>query len=58
MLGMPANCLRKYCVPVTAGAEPSVTCCQLPSEKFTANQSEAMEEVEENVFHCWVFMMG
>ena len=55
---MPVKALRKYCVPVIAGAEPIVAAVQAVSAKFTAVQSEAMEEVEASVFHSCVFITG
>ena len=58
MSAMPVKVLRKYCVPFMAEAEPIVAAVQLLSPKPTVFQSEAMEEVEANVFHSWVFMMG
>ena len=55
---MPVKVLRKYCVPLMAGAEPIVAGVQLLSPKPTVFQSEGMEEAEANVFHSCVFMMG
>ena len=58
MLGRPVNVLRKYCVPETAGAEPSVTAFQLPSAKLAVFQSAAMLDEEEVIFHSTFFMTG
>ena len=58
MLGRPVNVLRKYCVPETEEAEPSVTDCQLPSEKFSEYQSFEIEESVASIFHCAPFVTG
>ena len=58
MLGRPVNVLRKYCVPDTAEAEPSVTDCQLPSEKFSVFQLGSTLLVDMYIFHCAPFVTG
>lgn len=52
MPAMLTNCLRKYCVPLAGVVTlPSVTGVQPLSEKLMANQSEAMEDVVENILN-------
>ena len=56
--GMAANVMRKYCVPDTADAEPSVTEVQAASLNPSAFQPDAMVLEVEVIFHSAFFKTG